>query len=1760
MTRFQIVRAVSCGVLAFFACIVSLLWPLKAVAADSVAVESPFWVNHFAWEYGLSNQEIRNLRGAGMSWTAIADYLESLYPHPPLKLNTQDFVDLATRTGIEPVEAIRAYDLAIRHHKDPVWLASLYQKSRSWGKIEAAFARYEKAQEIVRRQPLREDAVSRSRQVSEAVAEDYGVAADSIRTVLSAGMDEQTLIDLLFWADASSPEPLSFAADAGQSTDPLPEGWRQSLPDLGPLHRRWPERSFPQSLLPLKVPAPSGEGGQLQGGSAGQPSSSPAAEPEQPSVSQSTSPEAVVPQTAGNPPPSVVDPGSLYSSGRVSPFKVYFEGYVESIDPSSGALILRQTDFTLPGRNGLDFSLTRIYNSQSANFDLPRVSVTLLHYAIQSGSRSWSTDWFDEKSGIHYTATYTFSYSSQDSNDGLADGTLREYITAVIYNPYQWWVVSDTSELYTGSPNPGDASPVYAVDGSTSAATYLDRHFGFGVGWALGLPSLEMTDGRIYLHREDGATCEAKPSGSGFELVHYGLEDIQLSRDTSYNNGQMASSYRLLRKDGVGWYFGSDGRLLGIRNRFGDTIRFEHQVIGGVARVWRIWDTVGRKIEFAYSPAQVTVSVFASGSAANPEFTWTYLLTSTSHTGKQKLAEVIAPQAGAGRIRYEYQEASASFTPYVQGSGSGAPVSYDYLNLTAVFHPAGGATRFTYQLAAKDLEDDDPSTDTPSVLQFYRVGERWDEVPTVTVSAAGTQVVTKENGRSRFTYGSWEPGRGRYSTSRQGVRPAGENGIPPTIESWEFDREHQLCSHEMTGSASGADRLQPETVRTDYAYFFRQLPTVKTVTIRVGGHSRTEVTRYSWDKQGNLLAKVDPLGRRQEYKYDGAYALPELEAEFTDPAQRVGRFTQYTLSPDKKRVEEIRTFMGREVVAGEATYSGPTMPRFGTGDSWMWSPERPVHRVELLVYWYEGWFSSVWYSVLYKGRDEPDVAGSWRTAVSDGHDQGRCWWHEGRDSIVLDLPAEGLWDIRVRSDFGTIGVESAQARGWLYSYSNSSMISGETFTYDPAHPGNLASVTVWQSPDGSQRITESQAIYAYDSRWQAYPAQIATTVTKADGSTSVVRTSAEYDALGRIITFTSQDEAAASSTNYAYDRLGRLTRAELPPQHAGEPRPVRTREYLDAQRQVILTDELGHQTRETYDGLGRSVLAEWKDATGQWHVVAHTRYDSLGLPISDSDALLHETRYEYDAFGRKIKTVHPDGAAEESWYVNAGPLPATVPALPAECTGHVRWEKSVDAEGHPVYRGYDAADRLLWAAANPRPDHGSEAPAWETVVYRYDSLDRLTEVRHQVTSGTPPPAYEPPTYPPPPLEGGKLPPQPPSKPPGPGLPPSSQPPQRDVTFYTYALPFDQPTSVDLPGDTEPVHTYAYNARGLRVAEDAGTADEVRYEYDQLGRMRKAIYRPGGADRVETWFLHDKDGHVVEARLFEGGAVRGIVSARYNLRGWLEQESWLIDGSAYTLQYGYDQAGNRTSLTYPDGTHVAFEYDERDQLIRIPGFFENQSGPRSAGFRYDANGFLTGMSAINGAETTFTPDVRGRLLSLTAAVPGVAAPVLSLAYTYTPAGNVASLTDASGAAPFTLNYGYDGAGRLASAQVHSPTGVAVVRYAYDGAGNRVREVWSDARGQISYTYLPGNYLQSRSGGSGSNASSSQYTWGAYGQLEAKQETTPSAGTIATDYVYDPRRLLSRVAVGGAEAARFEYDALGRRVKAVWADGTQQITLY
>ncbi|MGI6540833.1 MAG: hypothetical protein ACOX38_08665 [Bacillota bacterium] len=215
------------------------------------------------------------------------------------------------------------------------------------------------------------------------------------------------------------------------------------------------------------------------------------------------------------------------------------------------------------------------------------------------------------------------------------------------------------------------------------------------------------------------------------------------------------------------------------------------------------------------------------------------------------------------------------------------------------------------------------------------------------------------------------------------------------------------------------------------------------------------------------------------------------------------------------------------------------------------------------------------------------------------------------------------------------------------------------------------------------------------------------------------------------------------------------------------------------------------------------------------------------------------------------------------------------------------------------------------------------------------------------------------------------------------------------------------------------------------------------------------------------------------------------------------------------------------------------------FMRHQSAYGSESQPGQVGFTYDANGHLASSTSINGVSTAYATDAQGRLKSITATRQQPFENILQLGYSYTSQGNVSRISGINGGSPFELNYGYDRINRLTFAQVPRPGGMANATYQYDGAGNRTVESWSDT-GTVQYQYLPGNYLRTR----GTTA----YSWGPYGQLTSKTQ-----GQTRTDYAYSAQRLMNEVKVDGVALAKYEYDAMGRRIKTIQGE-TTTITLH
>ena len=124
-------------------------------------------------------------------------------------------------------------------------------------------------------------------------------------------------------------------------------------------------------------------------------------------------------------------------------------------------------------------------------------------------------------------------------------------------------------------------------------STYQIDRYNLGVGWSFSFPSVQVEteyipqevvdtyyydeETELYYHSGNGEVYQVQFTSDTTDsnLKGYYNKDIQFNRnDKSYSNGQVTSYYSLTDADKTKQYFAEDGRLIGIVDRFGNTIKF----------------------------------------------------------------------------------------------------------------------------------------------------------------------------------------------------------------------------------------------------------------------------------------------------------------------------------------------------------------------------------------------------------------------------------------------------------------------------------------------------------------------------------------------------------------------------------------------------------------------------------------------------------------------------------------------------------------------------------------------------------------------------------------------------------------------------------------------------------------------------------------------------------------------------------------------------------------------------------------------------------------------------------------------------------------------------------------------------------------------------------------------------------------------------------------------------------------------------------
>lgn len=281
-------------------------------------------------------------------------------------------------------------------------------------------------------------------------------------------------------------------------------------------------------------------------------------------------------------------------------------------------------------------------------------------------------------------------------------------------------------------------------------------------------------------------------------------------------------------------------------------------------------------------------------------------------------------------------------------------------------------------------------------------------------------------------------------------------------------------------------------------------------------------------------------------------------------------------------------------------------------------------------------------------------------------------------------------------------------------------------------------------------------------------------------------------------------------------------------------------------------------------------------------------------------------------------------------------------------------------------------------------------------------------------------------------------------------------------------------------------TYAYDADGRRTQIRQRDGSTIASTYDALGRLTLKDF--SGATTQDIGYRYDLLGRTLSARY--GGGVGVGPTFTYDTPGRLLTET--SDGR--TLSYQYDQADNRTRITW-SGSPAFFVQYGYDALNRTNTVAEN-GATTGVGvlvtYSYDPLGRRAQIARGNGTTTAYAYDGGSRLSTLTHALSGTSYDQ-TLTFAYSPADQILSRTGSNAA--------YDW-NPPAKAATYTPNGLNQ----YTAAAGAV--VVNDARGNLT------------------SAGTRLFTY------DLRNRLLTVSGASATTLTYDPLSRLQSVALGAA----------------------------
>jgi RHS repeat-associated protein len=539
----------------------------------------------------------------------------------------------------------------------------------------------------------------------------------------------------------------------------------------------------------------------------------------------------------------------------------------------------------------------------------------------------------------------------------------------------------------------------------------------------------------------------------------------------------------------------------------------------------------------------------------------------------------------------------------------------------------------------------------------------------------------------------------------------------------------------------------------------------------------------------------------------------------------------------------------------------------------------------------------------------------------------------------------------------------------------------------------------------------------------------------------------EYDSRGRLSKESSRDPA--QSLNYTYDNLGAVTVADATGAASTQLRngsgTVGQIRGVNNQNVLLGYDDNGNLASvraPNYNSIGSATFGSGDSNN------TTVAYDNRNNPIKLTNSLDQNTKftysptfdsltsfadakgngvtYGYDSKGNINKLTYADGSTELFGVDSLGNITSSVNRR-GKTIGY-----TYDKDGQVTLKQYDDGSNTVYGY-DARGNLTSTTDATGTIALQYDVANRFTKITYANGRSL---AY---SYN---ADGQR-----------------TKLVSQDGYIVNYA--YDTLGRLKSLTDTtgQSIITYDYDVVGRLVKETNGNGTTSTYTYDLRNQLTSIVHKKAD-NTINSSFIYTYDDL---GRRISMTTLEGVFQYGYDKT---DQLTSVITPGNRTIQYQYDEAGNRTTVS-DNGISTSYTSNNLNEYTGVGNDI----------YTYDKDGNLATKTA-NGQSSTYTYDVENRLTK-------VINPISTWEYQYdalgnrvattlngqrteylidpTGLGNIVGEYDNSNALVASYNYGVGLASRV--------KGSTSNYYDADGLGSIIGLSDSDGSYANSYSYLP-----------------------------------------------------------------------------------------